>query len=250
VKSEKAEFTRVNENFSDKRNAEVGVFLQTLNRNKMPKTKPFDNYSDEYDNWFVKNKYVFQSELNAIKKVLPINGKGVEIGVGSGIFAEPLGIIEGIEPSQAMRNKAKQRNINVIDAIAENLPYSDRSKDFALMITTICFVDDIYKSFYEVNRILKDTGSLIIGFVDKNSPIGKIYLEHKNENIFYKDATFYGTEDLYEILNNTGFEIENTYQTVFGEIDKISKVQDVLQGYGQGSFIVIKAKKKYRSSKF
>ncbi|GAH44210.1 unnamed protein product, partial [marine sediment metagenome] len=184
-----------------------------------------------------------QSELNAIKKVLPINGKGVEIGVGSGIFAEPLGIIEGIEPSQAMRNKAKQRNINVIDAIAENLPYSDRSKDFVLMITTICFVDDIHKSFYEVNRILKDTGSLIIGFVDKNSPIGKIYLEHKNESIFYKDATFYRTEDLYEILNDTGFEIENTYQTVFGEIDKISKVQDVLQGYGQGSFIVIKAKK-------
>jgi hypothetical protein len=86
-------------------------------------------------------------------------------------------------------------------------------------------------------------GRLIIGFVDKNSPIGKEYLEHKDESLFYKDAIFYGTEDLYKILNVTGFAIENTYQTVFGEIDKVSEVQDVLEGYGQGSFIVINAKK-------
>ncbi len=210
----------------------------------MPKTAPFDNYPDEYENWFVTNKYAFQSELNAIKKALPSRGKGIEIGVGSGIFAEPLGITEGIEPSRAMREKAKQRNIKAIDAVAENLPYSDKSIDFALMVTTICFVDDINKSFHEANRILADTGRFIIGFVDKNSPIGKFYLEHKDQSIFYKDAVFYGTEDLYEILNNTGFEVENTFQTVFGEIDKIKKVQDVLEGYGQGSFIVINGKKK------
>jgi len=211
----------------------------------MPRTAAFDSYSDEYDNWFVTNKHAFQSELIAIKKVLPSKGKGIEIGVGSGIFAEPLGITEGVEPSLAMREKAWQRNIRAIDAVAENLPYSDKSIDFALMVTTICFVDDIHKSFVEANRILTDTGCLIIGFVDKNSPIGKMYLEHKHESIFYKDAVFYSTEDLYEILNNTGFEIENTCQTIFGEIDKIRKVQHVLEGYGQGSFIVIKAKKTY-----
>jgi len=211
----------------------------------MPKTAPFDNYPGEYDNWFVTNKYAFQSELIAIKKVLPSGGEGIEIGVGSGIFAEPLGITEGIEPSRAMREKAMQKNIKAIDAVAENLPYPDRSIDFALMITTICFVDDVNKSFDEAYRILKDNGSLIIGFVDKNSPIGKIYLEHKNESIFYKDAIFYGTEDLYDNLNTAGFEIENTFQTVFGQIDKIKNVQDVLEGYGQGSFIVIKAKKTY-----
>jgi len=198
----------------------------------MPRTEAFDKYSNEYDNWFVTNKYAFQSELNAIKKVLPSKGKGIEIGVGSGIFAEPLGITEGIEPSLAMRKKAMQKNIKAINAVAENLPYSDRSIDFALMITTICFVDDINKSFDEAYRILKDTGILIIGFVDKNSPIGKMYLEHKNESIFYTDAVFYETEDLYDILNKAGFEIENTFQTVFGQIDKIKNVQDVLEGYG------------------
>ncbi|MBC8185103.1 class I SAM-dependent methyltransferase [candidate division KSB1 bacterium] len=209
----------------------------------MPKTGPFDNYSDEYDDWFVINKYAFQSELNAIKKTLPENGDAIEVGIGSGIFAAPLGIKEGIEPSKAMREKAKKRGIRVMDAVAENLPYADKSKDVVLMITTICFVDDIYKSFQEVHRVLKDDGHLIIGFVDKNSPVGKFYLEQKDENVFYKDAVFWGTEELYEILKDTGFKINNTYQTVFGKIEEVKQVQNVLVGYGQGSFVVIKAQK-------
>ena len=209
----------------------------------MPKTGPFDQYADEYDDWFVINKYAFQSELNAIKKALPKNGDAIEVGIGSGIFAAPLGIKEGIDPSEAMREKAKKRDIRVMDAVAENLPYVDKSKDVVLMVTTICFVDDIYESFQEVHRVLKDDGHFIIGFVDKNSPIGIFYFEHKNENVFYKDATFFGTEELYEILKDTGFKINNTYQTVFGKIEKINKVQNVLVGYGKGSFVVIKAQK-------
>jgi ubiquinone/menaquinone biosynthesis C-methylase UbiE len=209
----------------------------------MPKTEPFDHYADEYDNWFVINKYAFQSELNAIKKALPEKGDAIEIGIGSGIFAAPLGIKEGVDPSKAMRKKAKERGIRVMDAVAENLPYTDKSKDVVLMITTICFVDDIYKSFYEVFRVLKDGGYFIIGFVDKNSPIGKFYLEHKYENVFYKDAVFFGTEELYEILKGTGFKINNTFQTVFGKIEEINEIQNVLVGYSQGSFVVIKARK-------
>ena len=210
----------------------------------MPKTEPFDNYSDEYDDWFIINKYAFQSELNAIKKALPDNGDVVEIGIGSGIFAAPLGIKEGIDPSEAMREKAKKRGVRVMDAVAENLPYADKSKDVVLMVTTICFVDDIYKSFQEVHRVLKDDGRFIIGFVDKNSPIGKFYLEQKDENVFYKNAIFFSTEELYEILKDTGFKINNTYQTVFGRIEEINKVQNVVVGYGKGSFVVIKAHKK------
>ena len=60
----------------------------------MPKTEPFNQYADEYEDWFVINKYAFQSELNAIKKTLPDNGDVVGVGIGSGIFAAPLGIKE------------------------------------------------------------------------------------------------------------------------------------------------------------
>ena len=211
----------------------------------MARTEAFDNNSSLYDNWFIENKYAFLSELQAVKSIFPKNKDGIEIGIGSGIFAEPLNITEGIDPSAAMRQKAKQKGISVINAVAENLPYKTESKDFALMITSICFVDDINKSFNEAKRVLKNGGDLIIGFVDKDSPIGKLYLKYKSGSQFYKEATFYGTEELHELLTNNGFEVIETVQTIFGNLQDIKVEQETRKGYGKGSFVVIKAKKPF-----
>ena len=210
----------------------------------MPKTKPFDEHINEYEKWFEDNRFVYLSEIQALKKVIPEGEKrGIEIGIGSGIFAKPLGIKEGIEPSATMRKKAKERSLKVVDAVAEKLPYEDESVDFALMVTTICFVDDIGKSFREAHRILKKNGSLILGFVDKNSPIGKFYLQHQNESIFYQDAKFFSTTEVIRLLENNGFSVSEIYQTVFGKLNEIKNVQKVEKGYGKGSFVVIKAEK-------
>jgi len=53
------------------------------------------------------------------------------------------------------------------------------------MVTTICFVDDVLQSFQEVHRILKTNGAFIIGFVDKESPVGNFYLNDKDRRLFY-----------------------------------------------------------------
>ena len=212
----------------------------------MAKTQVFDQFYNEYEHWFSMNKYVFQSELKAVKKALTVKENAIEVGLGSGIFAAPLAIKEGIEPSESMRNLAKEKGLEPINGIAEDLPYADNSKNAVLMVTTICFVDDIYKSFREVHRVLKDDGLFVIGFVDKESPIGMLYLKEKDRSLFYKKATFFGTEELFEILKDTGFEIIDTFQTIFGRLDEIVSKQKTLAGYGQGSFIVIKAQNKIK----
>jgi len=209
----------------------------------LAKTKVFDENRKRYEDWFEENEYVFLSELNALKLAVPKNMRGVEIGIGTGLFAEKLGIDEGIEPSFEMRGTAIKKGLKVIDAVAEKLPYENDSKDFALMVTTVCFVDDVLTSFKEVNRILKTDGSLIIGFVDKDSPIGKDYLMNKEKSVFYKDATFFSTDELFKLLKESGFEILKTYQTVFGKLDEINEVEKTIEGYGKGSFVVIKAVK-------
>ncbi len=209
----------------------------------MAKTKAFDENVAQYEDWFVNNSWVFKSELEAIRKVLPPDSEGIEIGIGSGIFAEPLGIREGIEPSGAMREKAEQRGLKVINAVAEALPYADESRDFALMVTTICFVDDVKKSLEEAHRVIKDHGSLIIGFVDKDSEIGKSYQQHKNESVFYREADFVSTQELQAQLELTGFKITGIYQTVFGQLDEIKELQAAIPGHGKGSFVIIKAQK-------
>ena len=210
----------------------------------MPKTKPFDEYLNEYEEWFVQNSSVYSSELLAIRLIYKIPENAVEIGVGSGLFAEPLGIKTGIEPSEAMREKAKERGINVVDGVAENLPWKDNSINYVLMVTTICFVDDVKKSLSEVYRVLQNRGSFIIASVDKNSPVGQLYLVDKEKSLFYKDATFYSTEELHGYLIEAGFSIKKTQQTVFGLLNEVVEIQEPREGYGEGSFVVINAVKK------
>jgi len=209
----------------------------------MPKIKPFEKYTDQYENWFEENRYVHQSEINAIREILPDFKNGIEIGVGSGRFAEPLGIKFGVEPSYEMRKIAGIRGIEAVNGVAENLPLKDGSFDLALMITTLCFLDDERKAFSEIYRILKPGGYFINGFVDKNSKVGKIYQKNKQKSVFYREAIFFTTEEVIRMSKETGFKNYEFRQTIFNTLDKINQTEKVKEGHGEGSFVVIKAQK-------
>ncbi len=209
----------------------------------MPRTKPFDEHYEEYEEWFSKNRYVYQSELKAIGHFIPQRGKGFEIGIGSGKFAVPFGIKVGVEPSKAMRKLAREKRIRVYPAVAESLPFEAGQFDFALMVTTICFVDDIKKSFQEVERILINGGYFIIGFVDRASSLGRRYEKEKEANVFYREATFFSTVEVLSLLGECGFEEPEVIQTVFGKLAEIKSIQDYREGYGEGGFVVIQARK-------
>lgn len=144
-----------------------------------------------------------------------------------------------------MDNKeiARKRGIEAIDGIAEALPYEDSRFDFALMVTTICFLDNIEALLKEVQRVIKPGGSLIISFVDKNSALGKQYLQHKNESLFYRIATFYSVDEVVFFLKKTGFKDYTFTQTIFHYLHEIHAVEPVKKGYGEGSFVTVRAMK-------
>ena len=206
----------------------------------MPKTEPFERYSHEYDEWFKNNIELYQAELDAVRQLMPPPGtKGLEVGVGTGKFAAPLGIKIGVEPSKKMAIKAREQGVNVFPGVAEALPFSDGRFDFVLMVTTICFVDDVIKSFKEVIRVLKDSGFLIVGFIDKGSELGTQYSEKKENSKFYKYATFYSAPEVLTYLKEAGSRIINVLQTLIpGELPNT-----ILEGYGRGAFVVIKGMK-------
>jgi ubiquinone/menaquinone biosynthesis C-methylase UbiE len=186
---------------------------------------------------------VYRSEVEAIRPFILGGRKGIEIGIGTGRFSLPFGIQEGVEPSAAMRWIARLQGLKVHDGVAEHLPLTDQSFGFALMVTTVCFVDDLLQSFREVNRILKPNGQFIVGLVDKNSPLGRAYAKTKDENKFYRIATFYSVEYVMESLAEGGFTKTEIVQTVFGDLASINEVQPFRPGYGDGGFVAIKAAK-------
>jgi ubiquinone/menaquinone biosynthesis C-methylase UbiE len=209
----------------------------------MAKTEPFDNHLKEYEEWFNGNRFVYLSELEAIKKVIPTSGRGVEVGIGSGLFAAPLGIKEGCDPSGEMRSKAEKRELVTTKCVAENLPYESSSIDYVLMVTTICFVDDTNRTFEEIFRVLKPGGSVVVAFVDKDSPVGKLYLKNKEKSLFYKEATFFSTTEILEFMEDAGFKTTQTLQSVFGSMSEIEEIQQPKDGHNEGSFVVIKGVK-------
>lgn len=204
----------------------------------MQHENPYEIYADQYESWFSENQYLFASEVAAIQTLMPSFKKGIEIGVGTGLFAQALGISEGVEPSKAMRLKAVARGIQVFDASVENLPFKNAIYDFALMVTVDCFLKGLDQAYRELNRILKKNGSLIVAFLDNDSPLGKIYDQKKKENRFYASATFHTANQMSKILQNSGFHIVESCQTIFS---LENKTQDVRKGTGEGVFVVIHA---------
>ena len=207
----------------------------------MAKIEPFEKFTDRYEDWFMKNRFVYESELKAIRELLPEEKMGIEIGAGTGQFGAPLETEFGIEPSRKMGMIARQKGIQVIEAVAEHLPLKDSFFDYALMVTTICFLDDIEAAFKGVYRILKEKGAFIIGFVDRNSPLGKLYQERKARSLFYRVATFYDVDEVVFYLKQTGFKRFDFSQTIFRNLTQIKNVEKIKKGYGEGSFVVIKA---------
>jgi ubiquinone/menaquinone biosynthesis C-methylase UbiE len=211
----------------------------------MQEQSPFKTHFYEYDAWFDDNKNIYKSELLAVKELLPDNGKRVEIGVGSGRFASQLGIDTGIEPVDEIADLARKRGIKVLQGKAESLPLEDDSIDSACLITTICFVSDIDLTFREVFRVLRPGGTILVGFVPKDSQFGELYEKIAPQNQFYKHATFYTKQEVFYSIEAAGFSIDRTIQSLTGKPDTANdSVEEPTEGHDTGSFIVIRGVKR------
>jgi ubiquinone/menaquinone biosynthesis C-methylase UbiE len=202
---------------------------------------PFDVYHDRYEAWFINHKAAYWSELLAIRALTPWTGLGLEIGVGSGRFAAPLGIRIGMDPSSAMLSYAARRGIAAVQGVAEGMPFRNATFDYALNVTTICFLNDAKAALAETYRVLKPSGRLVIGFIDRTSALGRQYEAHKSENVFYQAATFYSAEKVADLLEESGFTEQVWIQTLFRPLSQIREPEPVRPGSGSGSFLVVRA---------
>jgi len=212
----------------------------------LAKSRVFEANAPRYERWFEKHAAVYEAELRAVEGLIPKGAKGVSIGVGTGRFAEPLGVRFGVDPSSAMAAVAVKRGVRVVRGVAECLPLRFGVFDFALMITTICFVDDAARAVSEAVRILVPGGSLLVGIVDLESPLGRYYEAHRKESVFYGEATFFSTREVIDLMQQAGLDRIECAQTLFRPVDRIDADEPVKNGYGKGAFVVIRGRKQGR----
>ena len=185
----------------------------------------FEGRAERYDDWFERNKTIFERELDCISKLVP-GGFVLEVGVGTGRFAEKLADL-GLDASPDMLKIAMKR-VEVVRGDAHNLPFKNEVFDAVLIIVTICFLENPKAAIREAYRVLKRGGAIIIGFIPKDSALGKIYERKKKMgHAFYSAAKFFTKAEVEEML--TPFKIE--------EIRGIKILSE-------GDFLCIKAVKK------
>lgn len=207
----------------------------------MPRVAPFEAHHQRYEAWFEKHEAAYISELLALRPFVPWEGRGIEIGVGSGRFAAPLGVQVGVDPSPALLIHAAARGIEVVEGVAEDLPFEANSFDHALVVTTICFVDSPARMLAEARRVLKPGGRLVIGFIDRESALGQDYLAHQAESVFYREATFYSAEEVERLLQETGFAISDWGQTLAHPLPETREIEALRPGRGQCAFVLVAA---------
>ena len=138
---------------------------------------------------------------------------------------------------------AAERGVDTVEGIAEALPFEPASFDYALVVTTICFVDSAQEMIAEAHRILRPGGRLVIGFVDRLSPLGADYLEHEGESVFYREAVFYSAAEVEDLLRAGGFVPCAWGQTLFRPLTDITEIEPLRPGTGRGMFVVIAAER-------
>jgi len=84
---------------------------------------------------------------------------------------------------------------------------------------------------------------LIVGFVDRESYLGKIYQAKKSKSRFYRDAEFYSVPDVMKLLPSASWREIEIRQTLFESTDEKTIVQTSRGGYGEGGFVVVSAGK-------
>ncbi len=178
----------------------------------------FERWAERYDAYFDSSpgKEIFQIEVDAIKeeaKAFP--HPWLEVGVGTGRFAQALGIEYGVDPSPKMLEKAKSRGVSIFCASGDALPFPDSSFPLVFLIVTMCFLEKVTPVFREIHRVLKAVGGLIIGTIVAGTRWAEYYQQKGEEgNPFYQVARFYSLDETQQYLHQSGFHIVRIRSTL------------------------------------
>jgi ubiquinone/menaquinone biosynthesis C-methylase UbiE len=122
-----------------------------------------------YDPLSVRVERKFAAEEKR-KLLAHAEGRVLEVGVGTGLsFAHYPAVDElvGVDPSEPMLRRARRRaaelgrEVTLINAPAEALPFEDDSFDTVVAFAVLCSVGDQARALAEIRRVLRPGGRFI-----------------------------------------------------------------------------------------
>ncbi len=165
-----------------------------------------------------KHQYIYSEEtLKLLDKILPRKGKLLDIGCGTGHYAEILNNRKwygvDISPESVKIAKKFYKKVKVGD-ITKHIPFSNNSFDFVLSLSTLHHVFDyIPETIKEVRRVLKKGGEFII-------------IDHDDRNT-HKRLMHHGLLRLVPCESEKALNIKEVKQMLIDNKFKIKKVKEI-----------------------
>lgn len=163
------------------------------------KREYFERNYENYDQWYEDHPREYSEQVEFLEGIIP-EGKGIEIGVGTGRFASALGIEYGIDYLPVMVEESNRRGIKAVLSDATDLPFPDNSFDFSFSIVTMCFLDRPREALIESRRIARTVVTVIL---DRDCEYVRNIIRKRIG--FYEFATFYNEKELVDMYRNAGF---------------------------------------------
>lgn len=221
----------------------------------------FNKIAERYNAWYKTpfGKYADKLEKDLVLHFIdPVKGMNIlDIGSGTGnysaLLANRAANVVGLDSSPGMLHVAKKKtkqgegDVDFILGDAENLPLKNQSFDAAVSVTSLCFIENFEKVVYEMRRIVKSSGKIVVGDLNKWSlyGIGKKLVSKFKESV-YREAKFHSISELKYFFHKVKWDstlfalpwMPNWLLKIFAQLEK--PLSRLLKPFG--AFIVLRIK--------
>lgn len=134
----------------------------------------YDTFSNSYEDHRHEgyHRYLDEAELAILDPHLP-GAEVLEVGCGTGLILERIARRSaravGIDLSPGMLERARERGLDVHEASATALPFSDASFDLVCSFKVLAHVPDIDVALSEMARVTRPGGRVVAEFYNSRS---------------------------------------------------------------------------------
>ena len=210
--------------------------------------RAFDLVAGSYDDWYnhPQGRQVFDAELQAVDLHLPKEGIGLELGAGTGIFAEHLTgagrTIVCLDPSKEMLKKAADRGMASMLGVGDALPLRVGVLDFTYMVTVLEFIDEPVAVLREVRETAKVGAGLTFLFINSESSWGDLYrnIGSKGDPVF-RHARLYTMAEVEALITVSRYSVTERAGTLTTEPMETEVGGAITEPSRQNGVIVLRA---------
>jgi hypothetical protein len=202
----------------------------------------FKFLADQYDLWFEREKLISQIAQKALKNLLPSLPKPwLALGAGSAACSQTLGIPWVIDPAKNLVQSVSKGRTRGVSGEGEYMPILSHRIGSIFLILTLCLSFKPGLLMRECHRVLMGEGKVVVGFMPRQSPWGKLYMRKREHgHPFYRFARFYSIEEMERLIMHARFAIQGIFSTLFQNPGEVSTLETPMRGYRpQAGFLVL-----------